>query len=153
MMLNGISIYHGVCHPPHGSASRAAETRCTSQAAPVINGSSASPARCSLGTSWRVQRGESQLRCHPLPPAGVRTPASLLGGRRCPPPTPLPGVERAGGSHVGAPKLPAHGMLGERRLSLSQPCLSCVPSCPDPSQLRCPSARQSHKSRVMVPGE
>lgn len=42
-MLNGISIYHGVCHPPHGSASRAAEARCTSQAAPVINGSSASP--------------------------------------------------------------------------------------------------------------
>lgn len=143
-MLNGISIYHGVCHPPHGSASRAAETRCTSQAAPVINSSSASPSRCSLGTSWLVRRGESQLRCHLHPRPGTQRPS--LGAARAHLPPLCQGRRQPAGRTWVRWGCHPMGCLEREVCPLSQPCLSRVSPHPDPLLLRCPGTRQSHNS-------
>lgn len=90
-MLNGISIYHGVCHPPHGSASQAAETRCSSQAAPVINSSSASPAQRSAA---RAPSGG----CNRGNPSGFHP---QMGTRRQRHPHAHPGARRLVRGHNG----------------------------------------------------
>ena len=117
-MLNGISIYHGVCHPPHGSASRAAETRCTSQAAPVINSSSASPA---------LQPGHPPVGAARGIPAAVPPPAPGWG-----PQHPFRGAACAsdGGSRrvaVGALGSAAGGALGQTPVPCPSPASAALP--------------------------
>lgn len=78
-MLNGISIYHGACHTPRGSASRAAGTRCASPAPPVINRSSAAPASLpSRRPRWAPPR-ESRAPLAPIwPGCRLGTPAQAV---------------------------------------------------------------------------